>query len=89
MTGLTEMKANRSNYKLLEQFLKKKDIEYHKLSEHQYRILGDVAIIDVWPARMTVHVIQTEAVDPNRYFRLDYNFNAKQLNAVLNGEEWK
>ncbi|HMT18527.1 MAG TPA: hypothetical protein PKD15_00665 [Candidatus Saccharibacteria bacterium] len=82
------MKANRANYKLLEKYLEKNDIEYHKLGDHQYRILGEVAIVDVWPARMTCHVIQTEAVDPNRYFRLDYHFNEKQLEAVLNGENW-
>lgn len=83
------MKANYSNYLALEKFLDTSDIEYHKLNKHHYRILGDVAIVDVWPARMTVHVIQTEAVDPNRYFRLDYDFNAKQLEAVLNGEDWR
>ena len=79
------MKANYSNYKNLEKWLDDNDIEYHKLNEHQYRVLGDVAIVDVWPARMTVHVIATEGVDPNRYFRLDYNFNSSQLKAVLEG----
>lgn len=83
------MKSNHKNYRLLEDWLEKNDIEYHKLNDHQYRILGEVAIVDVWPARMTCHVIQTEAVDPNRYFRLAYNFKGKQLKAVLNGESWR
>lgn len=83
------MKANHGNYRALEDYLEANGIEYHKLNEHQYRVLGEVAIVDVWPARMTCHVIQTEAVDPNRYFRLAYNFNEKQLEAVLNGEDWR
>lgn len=81
------MKANKSNYKALEKWLKKEQIEYYKLNDHQYRILGDVAIVDVWPARMTCHVIQTEEVDPNKYFRLNYYFDSKQLNKVLQGEK--
>lgn len=83
------MKANKGNYKLLENYLKANEIEYVKVNEHHYRILGEQALVDVWPARMTCHVVQTEAVDPNRYFRLAYNFNEKQLEAVLNGEDWK
>lgn len=79
-------KANHANYQALEKYLNDNEIEYEKLSPHQYRILGDVAIVDVWPARMTCHVIQTESVDPNRYFRLSYHFNAKELDKVLNGE---
>ena len=83
------MKANYSNYGSLEKWLEENDIEYHKLNEHQYRVLGDVAIVDVWPARMTVHVIATEGVDPNRYFRLDYHFNWEQLACVLAGKDWR
>ena len=78
-------KANYENYDKLEKYLSKNGIEYTKFSPHHYRILGDIAIVDVWPARMTVHVIETESIDPNRYFRLSYNFNEKQLSKVLNG----
>lgn len=78
-------KANYANYGLLEQYLAKNEIEYEKLSPHHYRILGDCAIVDVWPARMTVHIIQTESVDPGRYFRLSYNFNANELENILQG----
>jgi hypothetical protein len=80
------VKANLNNYTELEHFLKKNNIEYVKINEYQYRILGDVALVDVWPARMTVHVIATESVDPNRYFRLSYYFNAAELTDVLNGK---
>ena len=82
-------KGNFENYHRLEKYLADNDIEYEKLSPHHYRILGNVAIVDVWPSRMTVHVIQTESVDPNRYFRLSYNFNPKELDNVLNGEDWR
>lgn len=82
-------KANYANYPALEKYLNDNDIEYHMFNAHHYRILGEVAIVDVWPARMTVHIIQTEAVDPNRYFRMSYNFNQKELDNVLNGKEWR
>ena len=80
------MKANHSNYKAVEKWLYVNEIEYVKVNEHQYRIMGDVALVDLWPARMTVHVVATEAVDPNRYFKIDYNFNPSQLKAILDGK---
>ena len=83
------MKANLSNYKKVEKFLKDNDIEFVKVNQYQYRILGELALVDLWPARMTCHVIRTEAVDPNRYFRLDYHFKPAQLKAILEGRKWK
>lgn len=80
------MKANRANYGALEKWLKDNDIEYHILNPHQYRVLGSVAMVDVWPARMTVHIIATEGVDPNRYFRLSYHFDGEELRKVLEGK---
>lgn len=82
-------KANKSNYKKLEQILKKNGIDFYKLNYHQYRIFGPVALVDIWPARMSVHILKTEGVDPDRYFRLDYHINEKQVLAILNGEEIK
>lgn len=82
-------KPNYANYRHLESYLSRHDIEYEKLSPHHYRILGPVAIVDVWPGRMTTHVIQTESVDPNRYFRMNFYFDEKELEAVLNGRDWK
>lgn len=82
------MKANHTNYKAVEKWLDDNDIEYIKVNEHQYRIMGDLAMIDLWPARMTVHVIATESIDPNRYFRINYNFNPQQLKDILDGKEW-
>lgn len=81
-------KANKLNYSRLEAWLEENNIEYSLLSPHQYRILGEVALVDVWPARMTVHVLQTESVDPNRYFRMSYEFHGKELERVLNGKTW-
>lgn len=81
-----QVKANLSNYRKLEDWLNMNDIEYVKVNEYQYRIMGSVALVDVWAARMTVHVVATEGNDPNQYFRLDYNFNPVQLRAVLEGK---
>ena len=80
------MKANYKNYVDVEKWLDENEIEYIKLNPHQYRIMGDVALIDLWPARMTVHIVATEGVDTNEYFRLDYYFNPKQLKNVLDGK---
>lgn len=77
------------NYDRLEEYLNKNEIEYERLSPSHYRILGPVAIVDIWPGQMTVHVIQTEGVDPNRYFRMDRYFNEKQVTAVLEGRDWR
>ena len=82
-------KPNYANYPALEKWLQENEIEYQQLSPSHYRILGPVAIVDVWPGQMTVHVIQTEGVDPNRYFRMGRNFNPVQLDAVLTGKDWR
>lgn len=82
-------KPNYANYRKLADYLNENEIEYEQLSPSHFRVLGPVAIVDVWPGQMTVHVLQTEGVDPNRYFRMDSNFNAKQLDAVLEGRDWR
>lgn len=77
-------KGNPQNYGKLEAYLAKNDIEYEKLSEHHYRVLGAGAIVDIWPSRMTIHIIQTEGVDPNKYFKM-WAFNEKKLTKILDG----
>lgn len=76
-------KGNPANHRLLSEWLDENEIEYEKLSVEHYRILGPISIVDVWPSRMTVHVVQTESVDPNRYFRLSYRFNPEEMADVL------
>lgn len=78
-------RGNLNNYHALETWLHNNDIDYHKLNEHQYRIFGDAAMVDVWPARMTVHVLHTEGIDPGRYFRLSYVFDGDELKQYLDG----
>lgn len=80
------MKARYKNYLAVEKWLEENDIEYVKVNDYQYRIMGEISLIDLWPARMTVHVIATEGSDTNEYFRLDYYFNPKQLKNVLDGK---
>lgn len=81
-------KGDHRNCGDMEQWLDDNGIEYEQLSPHHYRILGEVAIVDVWPSRMTVHVIQTESVDPNRYFRMSPRFDGDELRRVLLGQAW-
>jgi len=81
-------KGRFTNYAEVEEWLEQNDIEYYKLSEHHYRVLGPVALVDLWPSRMTVNVIQTEAVYPQKFFRMSLCFNPNELNNVLNGRRW-
>ena len=75
------------NYPAVTKWLRENDIEFHELNDGlQLRIMGPVAIVDLWPSRMKVHVVATEGVDPNQYFSLDWNFKPKQLEKLLNGE---
>ena len=78
------------NYPRVIQYLRDNDIEYFEFNDGQHlRIMGPVAMVDLWPSRMTVHVVVTEGVDPNRYFQLDWNFNPEQLEDVLEGRDWR
>lgn len=75
----------------LEQNLKKlyalcedRGYEIAELSPYHYRVLGAVAIVDVWPSRMKCNVIQIEDVEqPINVLELDPQFNKKQVLNLL------
>jgi hypothetical protein len=49
------------NYPLVIKYLKDNEIEYVEYSGGQHlRIMGDVALVDLWPSRMTYHIVQSE-----------------------------
>ncbi len=74
------------NYSRVIDWLDKNEIEYIEYNGGQHlRILGDVSLVDLWPSRMTCHIIESESSQAG-YKRLDFKFNPKQLEAVLNGE---
>jgi hypothetical protein len=76
------------NYPLVINYLKANDIEYIEYAGGQHlRIMGDVALVDLWPSRMTYHIIESEeAHRVNEYKRLSLNFDSKELTKILEGE---
>lgn len=77
------------NYPLTIKYLKDNKIEYIEYAEGQHlRIMGDVSLVDLWPSRMTYHIVESEnPYKPSEYSRLDFCFNEAQLERVLNGGE--
>jgi hypothetical protein len=78
------------NYPKVIKYLKDNDIEFIEYSNGQHlRIMGDVSLVDLWPSRMTYHVIDSENVitsEDSGYSRLDIYFNPEQLGKILNGD---
>lgn len=75
------------NYPLVIKYLQDNGIEYQQYANGQHlKILGDVAYIELWPSRMTYHVIASEGRDDNRYRRLSLYFDEEELEDALNGE---
>lgn len=74
------------NYPKVIKYLKGKDIEYVEYSGGQHlRIMGATALVDLWPSRMTYHIIQSEKpVRANEYARLSILFDGDALGALLN-----
>lgn len=74
------------NYPRVIEYLKRNDIEYIEFANGQHlRIMGDVSLVDLWPSRMTYHIVESEEAHDVKYHRLDINFNQKQLDELLNG----
>lgn len=83
-------KPNHANYPKVRQWLTQKGFVWHEFNNGtQFRILGNGVIVDLWPGRMVYHVIESEDVVSSHdsgYPKLDFYFNPKQLNKLLNGE---
>lgn len=76
------------NYPKVIAFLDKHDLEYVEYNDGQHlRILSPTKIVDLWPSRMTYHVIASEDVIGSKegdYSRLNFTFDEHQLAVVLN-----
>jgi hypothetical protein len=75
------------NYPLVVKYLNDNDVEYIEYANGQHlRIMGDVALVDLWPSRMTYHIVESEeAHRVNEYKRLSFNFDSKELARILEG----
>jgi len=75
------------NHPKVIKYLKDNNVEYYSYSGGQHlKILGDVAYIELWPSRMTYHVIQSEEPADTKYRRLNHFVNIEELDAVLHGQ---
>lgn len=87
MVMMTRAKGNfEHNYPLVIKWLEDNGIEYAEYNGgQQLKILGPVAMIELWPSRMTYHVIASESVQDTKYRRLSFYFKQGELQEVLNG----
>jgi hypothetical protein len=75
------------NYPLVIKYLTDNKIAYAEYANGQHlKILGDTTIIDLWPSRMTYHIIRSEEPHrPNEYSRLSFSFDELELDRILKG----
>lgn len=74
------------NYPRVKKYLDDNDIEYQEYSGGQHmKILGETAYVELWPSRMTYHVIQSERPLDGEYRRLSFYFDKDELEQILNG----
>lgn len=80
---MAKSNAHYNKPRLIE-YLNKAGVEYFEVNEHQIRVMGATHIIDIWPARMTVHRISGERIDSiEPYKKLSYYFNEKEVKALV------
>lgn len=73
------------NYPLVVKFLKDNDIDFVEYNGGQHlKIMGATRYIELWPSRMTYHVIMSEGAASNEYSRLSYFFKEDELDGLLN-----
>jgi hypothetical protein len=72
------------NYPRVIKYLQDNDIEYIEYANGQHlRILGAVSLVDLWPSRMTYHIVESEEAHDIKYHKLDINFDKEQLEKLL------
>lgn len=75
------------NRKALLAYCDERGYECHQFdNQYQFRVMGDTAMIDVWPSRMKVHVIASEYPElTNDYRQLSFELSPSELDDLLNG----
>lgn len=68
----------------LHKLCEEKGYEIAQLSPYHYRVLGAVAIVDIFPSRMKYNVLSIEGVEQPMNFRsMDQQFNKEQVISLL------
>ncbi len=74
----------KANVKALLEYCNANSYEVHQFNKYQFRVMGDTAMIDVWPSRMKVHVIASEYPEKvNDYRTLSFNLDTSELDELL------
>lgn len=79
------------NYPKVIKWLKDNDVPYHEFADGQHlRIMGPTRLVDVWPSRMTYHIVDDEDAVPSKldgYRRLNFWFDEVEFEKLINGGE--
>jgi hypothetical protein len=76
------------NYPRVIKFLKENDVDYHEFANGQHlRVLAPSKIVDVWPSRMTYHIVTSEDVifksKDEGYKRLNFWFDEAEFEKLI------
>jgi hypothetical protein len=76
------------NYPRLIKYLEKNGLYYEEFNSGLHlRVYGAIQATDIWPGRMTYHIIRSEEAVPTKYEgynTLDFVFNEEQVDKLLN-----
>ena len=62
------------NHPTIVKWLKDHKVDFWESNDGQHmKILGAVTAIELWPSRMTYHVLMSEHPEPTKYFRGEFN----------------
>lgn len=72
------------NILALKELCNEKGYEIAEISPYHYRVLGAVAIVDIFPSRMKYCVLSIEGVEqPMDFLEMDQQFNKEQVLKLL------
>lgn len=77
--------SKRKNYPKVVAYLEAHNIPFEAYNGGQHlKIAGPTAQVQLWPSRMTYHIMQSEnPTDNNKYGRLSLHFDEHELKEIL------
>lgn len=76
------------NYPLLTEWLHAEGLDYEEFSAGQHlRVYGAMRQVDIWPGRMTYHILNSEDLPHSSYNgwnQLNRDFDPQEVNHILN-----
>lgn len=74
-----------TNVPEMKKFLDANGYEYHEFSPYHYRVIGAVAIVDIYPSRMVYNIINIDGVEQRANFQtnMKQSIDIKELKQLL------